>query len=157
MTIGKFSLEVCKCKIDDPENQNMKATQVAQNKMMRMLDGVSLKEHVTSSSLLLKYNIPSVNKLAGEIKLMEAWKATHIPSYPFQMKKNNPNRTSVDREMRINTTRKWKDSAKTKAARESMSIDCARLWNIALSVITNAVTKSAAKREIKKFVRTLEK
>ena len=64
MTIGKFSLEVCKCKIDDPENQNMKATQVAQNKMMRMLDGVSLKEHVTSSSLLLKYNIPSVNKLA---------------------------------------------------------------------------------------------
>ena len=88
---------------------------------------------------------------------MEAWKATHIPSYPFQMKENNPNRTSVDREMLINTTRKWKDSAKTKAARESMSIDCARLWNIALSVITNAVTKSAAKREIKKFVRTLEK
>ena len=57
----------------------------------------------------------------------------------------------------IITIRKWKDSAKTKAARESMSIDCARLWNIALSVITNAVTKSAAKREIKKFVRTLEK
>ena len=61
-------------KSDEPENQNMKATQVAQNKMMQMLDGVSLKEHVSSCSLLQKYNIPSVNQLAGEIKLMEAWR-----------------------------------------------------------------------------------
>ena len=38
-----------------------------------------------------------------------------------------------------------------------MSIDCARLWNIAPPEITNAVTKCAAKREIKKFARTLEK
>ena len=84
----------------------MKAAQVAQNKMMRMLDGVSLKEHVSSSSLLKKYNIPSVNQLAGEIKLMEEWKAIHVPSYPFQMKENNPNRTLVDRDVRQNTTRK---------------------------------------------------
>ena len=156
----RYGLQLCnqvRVKSDDPENQNMKAAQVAQNKMMRMLDGVSLKEHVSSSSLLKKYNIPSVNQLAGEIKLMEAWKAIHVPSYPFRMKENNPNRTLVDRDVRQNTTKKWKDSAKTKAARESMSIDCTRLWNIDPPEITNAVTKCAAKREIKKFARTLEK
>ena len=140
----------------DTENQNMKSIQVAQNKMMRMLDGISLKEHVTSSSLLKKYNLPSVNQLAGEIKLMEAWKSTHVPSYPFQMRENNPNRPLVDREVRLNTNKKWKDYAKTKAASVSMSIDCARLWNLAPSVVTNAETKFTAKREIKKFSRSLE-
>ena len=67
----KVRLQLCnqvRVKKEDPENLNMKATQVAQNKMLRMVDGVSLKEHVTSSSLLQKYNIPSVNQLAGEIK-----------------------------------------------------------------------------------------
>ena len=53
----RYGLQLCnqvRVKSDDPENQNMKATQVAQNKMMRMLDGVSLKEHVTTKSLLKK-------------------------------------------------------------------------------------------------------
>ena len=90
-------------KPEDPENQNMKAAQVAQNKMLRMLDGVSLKEHISSRSLLQKYNLPSVNQLAGEIKLLEAWKATHITSYPFQLDENNPNRQVLDRSVRPNT------------------------------------------------------
>ena len=51
----------------DPVNQNMKAIQVAQNKILRMVEGVSLKDHVTSSSLLLKHNLPSANQLAGQI------------------------------------------------------------------------------------------
>ena len=87
----RYGLQLCnqvRVKKEDPENQNMKAAQVAQNKMLRMLEGVSLKEHITSSSLLLKFNVPSVNQLAGEIKLMEAWKATHVPLYPFQMLDN---------------------------------------------------------------------
>ena len=54
----RYGLQLCnqvRVKQEDPENQNMKAAQIAQNKMLRMLDGVSLKEHVTSSSLLKKY------------------------------------------------------------------------------------------------------
>ena len=155
----RYGLQLCnqvRVNSTDTENQNMKSIQVAQNKMMRMLDGISLKEHVTSSSLLKKYNLPLVNQLAGEIKLMEAWKSTHVPSYPFQMRENNPNRPLVDREVRLNTNKKWKDYAKTKAASVSMSIDCARLWNLAPSVVTNAETKFTAKREIKKFSRSLE-
>ena len=87
---------------------------------------------------------------------MEAWKATHIPEYPFQMRNNHPNRVQVDREMRHHTTKKWKDCAKSKAGRESMGIDCARLWNLAPPEITNADSKFTAKREIKKFARTLQ-
>ena len=39
---------------------------------LTMLDRVTLKDHVTNESLLQKYNLPSVNQLAAEIKLTEA-------------------------------------------------------------------------------------
>ena len=44
----RYGLQLCnqvRVRKEDPENQNMKAAQIAQNKMMRMLEGVSLKEH----------------------------------------------------------------------------------------------------------------
>ena len=50
----------------------------------------------------------------------------------------------------------WKDSAKSKAACESISIDCAKLWNNAPVEIKNAKTIFCAKREIKKFCFLME-
>ena len=87
---------------------------------------------------------------------MEAWKATNIPAYPFQLEENEPGKQKVDRDMRPNSIKKWKDSAKSKAARESMSIDCAKLWNNAPTEVKNATAKASAKKEIKKFTMTLE-
>ena len=124
--------------------------------MMRMVDGVSVKDHVTSKSLLDKYNLPSVNQLAGEIKLLEAWKSIHIDSYPFKLKPSNPNRADNGRERRPNTSKIWKDFAKSKPAKESLSIDAAKLWNNAPKIITEAQTLCGAKREIKKYCKTLE-
>ena len=134
----------------------MKAAQVAQNKMLRMLDGVSLKEHISSNFLLKKHGLPSVNQLAGEIKLVEAWKSTHVTSYPFQLEECNPNRIECSRAVRTTTTKKWKDTALTKAARESIGIDCAKLWHIAPISVTTATSLVSAKREIKLFCKTLE-
>ena len=56
----------------------------------------------------------------------------------------------------INDYKKWKDFALTKAARESISIDCAKLWNNAPEVIKSASTLACAKREIKKYCKLLE-
>ena len=121
-----------------------------------MLDGVTLKEHITSIFLLQKYNLASVNQLAGEIKLTEAWKATFIESYPFKLQINNPNSEETDRAVRLNTTKMWKDSAKTKAASESLSIDAAKLWNNAPTEIKTAPTLRVAKKAIKKYCKLLE-
>ena len=60
--------------------------------MLQMLDRVTLKDQVTSESLLQKYNLPSVNQLAAEIKLTEAWKSTLVELYPVQLETNNPGR-----------------------------------------------------------------
>ena len=133
----------------------MKAAQTAQNKMIRMV-GVSLKEHIPSKTLLAKHNLPSVNQLAGEIKLIEAWKSINITDYPFRMERNYQNRDPNLRTMRPNTTVVWKDTAKTKAASESISIDSARLWNRAPDEVKNAHTLGAAKKAIKKHCKTLE-
>ena len=99
------------------------------------MDGVSLKEHISSSSLLKKYGLPSVNQLAGEITLVEAWKSIHVTDYPFQMEECNPNRLNSDRMVRSTTTKKWKDFALTKAARESIGIDCARIGTLRLMLL----------------------
>ena len=124
--------------------------------MLRMLDRVTLKDHVTSKSLLLKYNLPSVNQLAAEIKLIEAWKSQNIPNYPFKLEPNNNGRNDGGRTVRATTTRVWKDISKTKAASESISRDCAKLWNSAPETITNAPNLYGAKRMIKIYCRTLE-
>ena len=87
----RYGLQLCnqvRVKASDSLNSNMKAVQVAQNKMLRMLEGISLKEHITSISLLQKHNIPSVNQLAGEIKLIEAWKSINIPKYDLFFRNN---------------------------------------------------------------------
>ena len=134
----------------------MKAVQVSQNKMLRMIDGVSIKDHVTSQSLLKKYNLSSANQLAGEIKLLEAWKSIHIPEYPFQMVRNDIHMANSDRTLRPNSIKIWKDNAKTKVGSESFCFDTARLWNNATTDIKNASSIGRAKSAIKKFARTLE-
>ena len=133
----------------------MEAVQISQNKMLRMLDRVSLKEHVTTASLLEKYNIPSVNQLAAEIKLVEAWKCQNVEQYPLKLEPNNPNKNGSDRVIRTSSIKMWKDDAKTMAAKVSFSRDCARLWNNCPVSITQATTLNLAKKEIKKFCCTL--
>ena len=61
-----------------------------------------------------------------------------------------------DRTVRATTTKKWKDFALTKAARESIGIDCAKLWNNAPISVKNAPTLVGAKREINFFCKSLE-
>ena len=51
----RYGLQLCnKVRINEEEmtNQNMKSTQIAMNKMVRMVEGVSLKGHITTVSLL---------------------------------------------------------------------------------------------------------
>ena len=71
-----------------------------------MIERVSLKEHVPSQNLREKYGLPSVNQLAAEIKIIEAWKSINIQGYPFQMEPANPDRNTQGRAVRENTERK---------------------------------------------------
>ena len=164
-TAKKWSLEGCAVSMDvktqlwnqvrtkpeDSTNLQMDAIQVCQNKMLRMLDRVTLKDHITSKSLLEKHNLPSVNQLAAHIKLVEAWKCTNKDNYPLNMEPNNPDREDTQRELRPSSIKLWKDDAKSVAAKISFSRDTAKLWNNATDVIKNAKTLKTAKKEIKSY------
>ena len=103
--------------------------QVAQNKMLRMINGSSLKDHVTSASLLDKYNLPLVNQLSAEIKILETWKIMNIRDYPIELWPNEPNRHTNGRAARTTTIREWKEDSKSKAGDCCFVIDAARIWN----------------------------
>ena len=153
----RYGLQLCnqvRINKDDPSNIQMEAVQVSQNKMLRMLDRVSLKEHVTSSSLLSKYNLPSVNQLAAQIKIMECWKIMNIDQYPLKLEPYNPNKALTDRVIRTSSTKQWKDDAKSVAAKISFSRDSAKLWNPAPDAIKLATSIFTAKKEIKKYCKT---
>ena len=155
----RYGLQLCnqvRTNTEDPTNSLMKSVQVAQNKMLRMLDRISLKDHVTSKSLLLKYNLSSVNQLAAEIKLLESWKSVNLANYPFQLERNNTSQTNNDRVLRLTSIKFGKDEARSKAASKNISRDCAKLWNNAPMTIKNASTLWCAKKEIKSYCRSLE-
>ena len=155
----RYGLQLCnqaRTNPEDPVNTQMESVQIAQNKMLRMLDRVSLKDHVTSVSLLKKYNLPSVNQLAAQIKLVECWKMENIEHYPLKLEPNNPNRAVTDRAIRVSSVKVWKDDARSVAAKLSFSRDSAKLWTAAPDKIKNATSLSIAKNEIKSFCNLLE-
>ena len=91
----------------------MQAAQIAQNKMLRLLDNSTLSDRVSTMDLLKKANMLSVNQLSANIKLTEAWKACNIVNYPIQLEKNHENLISNDRITRPLTRRLWKEDGKT--------------------------------------------
>ena len=97
----------------------------------------------------------SVNQLAAEIKLTEAWKIMNVPGYPISLEPNNPLRNTGDRVVRETSTKQWKENAKYKNSRESFYIDTGKLWNSAPMEIKNAENISIAKTKIKTFCRSL--
>ena len=155
----RYGLQLCnkvRTSPEDPINKNMQSAQVAQNKMMRMLNGSSKTDHISIKSLLEKFNLPSVNQLSAEIKITEAWKIMHVTDYPITLDRNNPSRETGDRMVRDSTTRQWKEDAKYKNSRESFCIDTAKLWNKVHLDIKNAENINIAKTKIKAFCKTLE-
>ena len=150
----RYSLQLCnqvRTKSEDPSNLQMDAVQVAQNKMLRMLDWITLKDHVSSQSLLQKYKLLSVNQLAAQIKLVEAWKSINRDNYPLKLEPNYPDRANTQRELRPGSVKTWKDDAKSVAAKVSFSRDAAKLWNNAPEVIKSAQSLNIAKKEIKSY------
>ncbi len=60
-------------KESDPECADFKAIQVVQNNLMRSLNGSKVKDMISTSSLLTKFGMLSLNQLNAQVKLVEIW------------------------------------------------------------------------------------
>ena len=86
-------------------NGEMKKLQITQNRLLRALSGVTLKDKKPIKEMLTQLNIPSVNKLATEIKLTEAWKSIHDPAYPIKLERNRKQEGEETRRLRPESVR----------------------------------------------------
>ena len=114
--------------------------------------GLNLK---TKYQLLEKFNLLSVNQLAANIKLAEAWKSVNVPNYPIKMDRHNIMGQGSSRVMRPNTTRIWREDAKYQQGKESFCRNTAKLWNNSDIEVKNTETISIAKKAIFKFCKKL--
>ena len=127
-------------------------TQVAQNKMLRLLDNSKLADRTHTVDLLKKANMLSVNQLAASIKLTEAWKSCNVTNYPIQLEKNHENLIPSDRIVRPHITRQWKEDGRTTTARDSFTRSSAKIWNQAPQNLKDANSLMLAKKSYKKLL-----
>ena len=95
----RYGLQLCtEVRILDTEtkNANLKALQISQNKLLRLLDNSHISERKNTATLLCNTGFLSVNQTAASIKLTEVWKSITLSTILFNlnlMKQGNPNQT----------------------------------------------------------------
>ena len=133
----------------------MKRTQIAQNKMLRMMENCRIRDRKSVKEMLERNEMMSVNQVAAQIKLTEAWKAVNDEKYPVSMKRVEQGNHDGRREVRPETRRGLEEGGRTKIARESFVRDAGRIWNQAPTQIKTAKTIEEAKRKIKEYCKAL--
>jgi hypothetical protein len=154
----RYGLQLCtNVRTDESElkSGNIKSAQVAQNKLLRLLLRVPFDDRTSTSELLEKTGLLSVNQLAASIKLLEAWKSENVPNYPVQLEPNKRIESTRDRQLRPGTIRKWNQDAKSTAEKECFSRNTAKLWNCAPLIIKTAKSLNQTKKAIKTYFKSL--
>ena len=120
---------------------------------MRFLAGKRVSDRVPIKSLLEKFNTVSVNQLNAQIKLLEIWKSQNIQDYPLELKKHEAQDNVVT--TRAVTRGRLLDLGKSTLTQGTCLSDAIKIWNSAPLTITNNISLFVAKKEIKKYVRSL--
>ena len=113
----RYGLQLCaqtRLKENDPTHTNMERLQVAQNRMLRLIHGRTLKDRISTAELLKSVNVLSVNQLALEIKLTECWKSININNFPVELDKGHVEQAEEGRQLRTSSLRQFKWSLKDK-------------------------------------------
>ena len=98
------------------------------NKLLRTLNGTTIKDMKSTTALLKKFDMLAVNQLNAQIKLLEIWKALNVENYPLAIKKQNTTHegalTRADRQNRPC------EVGKSSLTHKTCISDAIRLWNL---------------------------
>ena len=142
-------------KNEDVQNEDFLCIQKVQNKLVRFLNQVSLKDHQSTESLLEKSNMLSVNRINAQTKLTEVWKALHKDQKPNNFKNSVPQINEEERQLRSKSKGLLTITGHTTVTRNSFINDGKILWNQCPEEIMQSKTLHPPKTLIKKFVKTL--
>jgi hypothetical protein len=138
---------------DDPENKQLGNIQVAQNKYARFLHGANISDKIKTEIIYKELKILSVNQMMAQIKLQEIWKSQHSETYPIKWVTRND--ITHDRRTRASTENVLIETYGGKTLNGTFINDAAKIWNRAPVDIKESTSLYAAKKNIKKFVRSL--
>ena len=133
---------------DDPKPGCIDKVRKVFNDCLRLITGHTMEDHKPIKEMLEELNWLSINQLAAETRLMEAWKITHQPDYC--MKETLKARPRGAYNTRNNQAVFYNHSEDGRFT--SFSNKTAQIWNKAPNIVKEAKTQTIAKREIRKFV-----
>ena len=154
----RYGIQLCtqvRVKKEDRKSYNMKTLQMAQNKLLRVMNNCRIKDRISTKTMLEKFNMLSVNQLAAQVKLVEVWKSQNDPKCPIKMKRKMLTEEERTRSLRPGTRRDLVEDCRTRLAKSSFGKDASRIWNQAPEKIKEAKSLLTAKRRIKEHCKLL--
>ena len=127
--------------------------QIAQHKYARFLNGTNLLDKIPTEDIFKELQIPSVNQVNAQIKLLDVWKSQHSKTYPTKWASRND--IINDRRTRASNENALIETYGCRTLNSTFKNDAARLWNRAPALIKESVSLYSAKMHIKKFILTL--
>ena len=138
---------------EDTVCAEFKSIQLVQNNLLRTLNGSKIKDMVSISSMIEKFNMLSVNQLNASVKLLEIWKALKVDNYPLSI---NTQETRVDgSSTRADTAGRPKEIGKSILTQKTCVSDAIHTWNKAPKKVTDCETLYQAKKAIRTFAKSL--
>ena len=95
----------------------------------------------------------SLNQMSCETRLIEVWKSLNIENYCLKDIFERADSAKVN--VRNTSKNRLKSNFKSRLRENSFYYPSVRLWNNAPTEVTNAMTESAARTAIRKYVLTL--
>ena len=137
----------------ESESVALGSIQKTQNKLLRFLNNSTLKDKISTKSMLEKHNMLSINQLNAQIKLTEIWKAVKDEDHPFKIEV--PTINTEERVSRGQIAGYIKTKALSNVTKKTFINDSIKAWNHAPNELKNTVNIHGAKAAIKKYVKTL--
>ena len=123
--------------------------------MARFLNGTNLLDRINTEVVFKNTNLLSINQLNAQIKLSEVWKSLNLQNYPTQWELVTNNEEFSARNLRSADKSLLKTVGRSKIAESTFINDAAKIWNEAPLEIKNCKSLFTAKKEIKKYIKTL--
>ena len=120
-----------------------------QNKLVRTLENVRIKDKRRTSEMLTKNKMLSVNQMQAQIKLTELWKAVNTENNPLKFRHQVP--AENGRETRAVSNKTLVLNKGSTLTNDTFVHDSTKMWNNAPESIKNAKALYSAKAEIKKY------
>ena len=121
------------------------------NDVLRLLCNTKRKQHTSIESMLEQVGWLSINQLACEVRLIEAWKALNQDDYCLKtIFEKVPERgigTRSSNQIRLKT------SLKSRLRENSFQYPSVQLWNASPPEITEASSEPKARAAIRKHVK----